>query len=78
MDAMAHGVPVVVSEDSIAADLTERYGVGVTFIAGDSDSLQQALGRVPANIDPAALAAIRAEWSNDAVARAHIAVLDHA
>ena len=78
MDAMAHGVPVVVSEDSIAADLTERYGVGVTFIAGDSDSLQQALGRVPANIDPAALAAIRAEWSNDAVVRAHLAVLGHA
>jgi glycosyltransferase involved in cell wall biosynthesis len=78
MDAMAHGVPVVVSEDSVAADLTERYGVGVTFIAGDSDSLQQALGRVPAAIDPAALAAIRAELSNDAVARAHIAVLDHA
>lgn len=78
MDAMAHGVPVVVSRDSVAADLTERYGVGVTFTPGDSDSLQQALDRVPANIEPAALAAIRAEWSNDAVARSHIAALNNA
>ena len=76
MDAMAHGVPVIVSDDSVAADLTERYGVGVTFTAGDADSLQHALERAPESIEPAALLAIRSEMSNDAVARAHLAVLD--
>lgn len=63
MDAMAHGVPVIVSSESLAADLTERYRVGTTFTAGDAGSLHGALGRVPARIDPAALATIRAEMS---------------
>jgi glycosyltransferase involved in cell wall biosynthesis len=46
-DAIAVGLPVVVSTPSLAAGTVERFGVGVTFPAGDTGALTDALASLP-------------------------------
>jgi glycosyltransferase involved in cell wall biosynthesis len=57
-DAIAAGLPVVVSTPSLAADTVERFGVGTTFLAGDAHALGTALASLP-TCDPAAFDAAR-------------------
>jgi hypothetical protein len=50
MDAIAWGLPVVCSNDSAAAELVSSYRLGVTFTAGDPQSLAAAVRAAPAHI----------------------------
>jgi glycosyltransferase involved in cell wall biosynthesis len=69
MDAVSWGVPVVCSDGTKAAALVRKYRLGLVFVSGDPDSLQQAVRGVPAAIDPADLDRARFELSNRVVAR---------
>ena len=67
-DAISFGVPVVCSDDSLAADIVREYNLGTIFEPGNPDSLERAIKRAPALIDTADLERARAELSNRAVA----------
>ena len=68
MDAVSYGRPVVASRGSAAAEIVERYRLGVTFTPGDERSLVHAIRQAPSVLDPAVLARARAELSDRTVA----------
>lgn len=51
-DAIAVGLPVVVSTPSLAAGTVERFAIGATFPAGDATALAAALQALPTAGDP--------------------------
>jgi glycosyltransferase involved in cell wall biosynthesis len=53
-DAIAVGLPVVVSTPSLAAGTVERFAIGATFPAGDATALAAALQALPTAGDPTA------------------------
>jgi glycosyltransferase involved in cell wall biosynthesis len=75
MDAIAWGIPVVCSEDSTTADIVRAYELGVTFIPGNASSLVQAVRMVPARLPPDGFRRAQEEFSNEAVAKRHLALL---
>jgi glycosyltransferase involved in cell wall biosynthesis len=66
-DAISMGVPVVCSDESIAADVVREYRLGSIFDPGNPDSLERAIKATPASVDPADLDRARKELSNRAV-----------
>lgn len=76
-DAISMGVPVVCSDDSIAADVVREYRLGVVFESGNPDSLERAIKTAPARIDPADLERARSELSNRAVAARFLDALQY-
>jgi glycosyltransferase involved in cell wall biosynthesis len=75
MDAISWGVPVVCSEQSAAAELVQRYRLGVTFKPGDTQSLADAVRMAPASIESEDLQRAQGELSNRAVASLHLQAL---
>jgi glycosyltransferase involved in cell wall biosynthesis len=60
-DAIAWGVPVVCSDESVTAEIVRAHRLGTVFEAGNAASLVQALRAAPTAIAPADLARARAE-----------------
>lgn len=75
-DALTWGRLVVCSSGNESAAAVERFGLGEVFVAEDPAALIEAVRRVASTLDPAALAAARAELSDVAVARAYLDVFD--
>jgi len=68
MDAISWGIPVVCSERSGAAELVQRFRLGVTFTPGDAQSLANAVRLAPERIHDDDLHRARNDLSNAAVA----------
>lgn len=73
-DAVAAGVPVVSSDRSLVAALTRRWSFGEVFEPGDADSLADAVDRLARPLPPEVVAAARADQSDEALARRHLAL----
>ena len=69
MDAVARGLPVVVSGGASAADVVARHGLGEVFVPGDVDSFVDAVLRAPAQLPVDVVAHAQAELTHAAVAR---------
>lgn len=71
MDAISAGCPVVVSDHSLAAELTRKYQIGNIFQPGDIDGLIDAIDKVrPLNMVSKTLAL--EDLSNKQVAKEHL------
>ena len=75
-DAIGWGLPVICTTGNQTAADVERLALGVLFDPGNTQSLRNALLTVPAELDPAVLAAARSERSGEAHGQAHLALLD--
>jgi glycosyltransferase involved in cell wall biosynthesis len=74
MDALSARCPVVVSDQSFAADLAMKYGLGEVFAAGDAAALAAALDRV-SPLDQTVIDAAFADLGNERLARDHLAAV---
>jgi glycosyltransferase involved in cell wall biosynthesis len=75
MDAISMGVPVVCSAESAAAEIVERYRLGMVFAPGDAVSLADAVRHAPDHIGQEDLSRAQDERSNRAVARGQLLAL---
>jgi len=69
VDAVRHGIPVVVSDRSMAADLVVQYGFGICFEPGDAASLTDAVRSVPRELAEDVVRRAQDELSAAGVAR---------
>jgi glycosyltransferase involved in cell wall biosynthesis len=74
-DAIARGLPVVVSGNSTPAELVVRFGLGVVFAPSDVDALVGAVLSAPAELDTEVIRIAQAEMSYSALARDFLALV---
>ena len=76
MDALSAGRPVIVSNDSFAADLAKKYSLGEVFEPGDVQGVVDALKRVRP-LQAEIIEAAMADLSNQALADQHLKLVNN-
>lgn len=74
-DAIRHGIPVIASRPGFAADVVERLELGPTFVAGDPESLIEAVRQAPTSLSAEVITRAQADTSITQVARDHLSRL---
>lgn len=75
MDAASHGLPIIVSSGSLAADLVTETGAGEVFEAESAEGLVEALDRIDLDRARHGSGRLRERFSTTVVCRAHLDAL---